>query len=88
MTEEEKKETAPNYAKIYLIKCQNLEKTINLQKNEIKKLSNELLQASKDKEELKIFIRNNSALKEEVQNLREELLNTRNESFELIKKKR
>ena len=42
-------ETAPNYAKIYLIKCQNLEKTINQQKNEIKKLSSDLLQANKEK---------------------------------------
>lgn len=80
-------ETATNYAKIYFIKCQNLERTINLQKNEIKKLSNNLLQANKDKEELKIFIRNNTALKEEVQNLKEELLNIRNENYEIIKKK-
>ena len=80
-------ETAPNYAKIYLIKCQNLEKTINQQKNEIKKLSSDLLQANKDKEDLKIFIRNNSALKEEVENLKAELLNTRNENNEIIKKK-
>ena len=81
-------ETAPNYAKIYLIKCQNLERTINLQKNEIKKLSSDLLQANKDKEDLKIFIRNNSALKEEVENLKAELLNTRNENNEIIKKKK
>ena len=88
MSEQEQKvETAPNYAKIYLIKCQNLERTINLQKNEIKKLSTDLLQANKDKEDLKVFIRNNSALKEEIQNLKEELLNTRNENYERIKKK-
>ena len=88
MTEKEKKiETSPNYAKIYLIKCQNLERTINLQKNEIKKLSTDLLQANKDKEDLKVFIRNNSALKEEIQNLKEELINTRNENYERIKKK-
>ena len=88
MSEQEQKvETAPNYAKIYLIKCQNLERTINLQKNELKKLSNELLQANKDKEDLKVFIRNNSALKEEVQYLKGELLNARNEKFEMIKKK-
>ena len=88
MSEQEQKvETAPNYAKIYLIKCQNLERTINLQKNEIKKLHTDLLQANKDKEDLKVFIRNNSALKEEIQNLKEELLNTRNENYERIKKK-
>ena len=88
MSEQEQKvETAPNYAKIYLIKCQNLERTINLQKNEIKKLSTDLLQANKDKEDLKVFIRNNSALKEEIKNLKEELLNTRNENYERIKKK-
>ena len=88
MSEQEKKEEiTPNYAKIYLIKCQNLERTINLQKNELKKLSNELLQANKDKEDLKVFIRNNSALKEEVQYLKGELLNARNEKFEMIKKK-
>ena len=88
MSEQEKKEEiTPNYAKIYLIKCQNLERTINLQKNEIKKLSTDLLQANKDKEDLKVFIRNNSALKEEIQNLKEELLNTRNENYERIKKK-
>ena len=88
MSEQEQKvEIAPNYAKIYLIKCQNLERTINLQKNEIKKLSTDLLQANKDKEDLKVFIRNNSALKEEIQNLKEELLNTRNENYERIKKK-
>ena len=55
--------------KIYQIKCQNLEKTINIQKLEIKKLSNELLQLNKDKEDLKVFIRNNSALKEEIKDL-------------------
>ena len=88
MSEQEQKvETAPNYAKIYLLKCQNLERTINLQKNEIKKLSTDLLQANKDKEDLKVFIRYNSALKEEIQNLKEELLNTRNENYERIKKK-
>ncbi len=88
MSEQEKQvETAPNYVKIYQIKCQNLEKTINIQKLEIKKLSNELLQLNKDKEDLKVFIRNNSALKEEVQYLKGELLNARNEQFEMIKKK-
>ena len=88
MSDKEKQvDTTPNYAKIYLIKCQNLERTINLQKSEIKKLSNELLQSNKDKEDLKVFIRNNAALKEEVQYLKEELLNARNEHFEMIKKK-
>ena len=88
MSDKEKQvDTTPNYAKIYLIKCQNLERTINLQKSEIKKLSNELLQSNKDKDDLKVFIRNNAALKEEVQYLKEELLNARNDHFEMIKKK-
>ena len=84
---EEKIETAPNYAKIYLVKCQNLERTINLQKKELKKLSVELLQANKDKEELKMIIHNNSILKDQVQNLQEELLSVRNENYDIIKKK-
>ena len=34
MSEPEKKiETSPNYAKIYLLKCQNLEKPVNLTTN-------------------------------------------------------
>ena len=84
---EEKKETTPNYAKIYLVKCLNLERTINLQKKELKKLSVELLQANKDKEELKMIIHNNAILKDQVQNLQEELLSVRNENYNIIKKK-
>ena len=88
MSEQEKNvETAPNYAKIYLIKCQNLEKTINSQKNEIKKLSGDLLQANKDKDDLKVFMKNNTTLKEEIQNIKEELMNVRNEYSEIIRKK-
>ena len=88
MSEPEKKiETSPNYAKIYLLKCQNLEKTINLQKKEIQKLNAELLKANKDKQELKMFIQTNSTLKDQVQNLKSELQNTREEYIEIIKKK-
>ena len=88
MSEPEKKiETSPNYAKIYLLKCQNLEKTINLQKKEIQKLNTELLKANKDKQELKMFIQTNSTLKDQVQNLKLELQNTREEYIEIIKKK-
>ena len=88
MSEPEKKiETSPNYAKIYLLKCQNLEKTINFQKKEIQKLNTELLKANKDKQELKMFIQTNSTLKDQVQNLKLELQNTREEYIEIIKKK-
>ena len=88
MSEQEKKiETIPNYAKIYHIKCQNLERTISSQRNEIKKLSADLLQAGKDKDELKIFVKNNTTLKEELQNLKEELMNVKNQYSEIIKKK-
>ena len=88
MSEPEKEiETSPNYAKIYLLKCQNLERTINLQKKEIQKLNTELLKANKDKQELKMFIQTNSTLKDQVQNLKSELQNTREEYIEIIKKK-
>ena len=84
---EQKIETSPNYAKIYLLKCQNLERTINLQKKEIQKLNTELLKANKDKQELKLFIQTNSTLKDQVQNLKSELKSTREEYIEIIKKK-
>ena len=84
---EEKIESSPNYAKKYLLKCQNLERTINLQKKEIQKLNTELLKAYKDKQELKMFIQTNSTLKDQVQNLKSELQNTREEYIEIIKKK-
>ena len=88
MSEPEKNvDTLPNYAKIYLLKCQNLETTINLQKKEIQNLSNELLQANKDKADLKMYIQTNSSLKAKTQNLQEEITSLKNEYTEIIKKK-
>ena len=76
-----------NSQSIFILKCQNLERTINLQKKEIQKLNTELLKAYKDKQELKMFIQTNSTLKDQVQNLKSELQNTREEYIEIIKKK-
>ena len=88
MTEKEKKiETSPNYAKIYLIKCQNLERTIKDQENEIKKLSLELIQAHKDKEDLKTVIRSNSACEDQLKNLEEEMKNVCKQYKDIIEKK-
>jgi hypothetical protein len=86
--EKEKKiETSPNYAKIYLIKCQNLERTIKKQENEIKKLSFELLQANKDKEDLKTVIRTKSSSEEQLKYLEEEMRKECKQYQEMIEKR-
>ena len=77
----------PQNIKSYIIRCKNLEKTITELKNIIKKLSERILELNKEKEDLKITIRNNSVVSEELLNLKEEIQNIRRQREEMVFKK-
>ena len=80
-------ENIPLDTKSYIIKCQNLEKTIKDLKQIIIKLSKQILEVNKEKEELKIIIHSNSVVAEELANLKEEIKNVRYQRDEIVQKK-
>ena len=70
-----------------LVKCSILEKTIKDLKQVIKNLSKRILEVNKEKDDLKMQIRQNAVITEELSNLKEELQNVRQQREEIIFKK-
>ena len=85
--EENKPEIIPPNAKFYIVKCKNLESTIKKLKLYIKKLSERLLEVTREREDLKIRLNNNAVISEEVLNLKDELQNVRKQREEIVLQK-
>ena len=85
----EKKEPdeIPQNAKFYIVKCKNLESTINKLKLYIKQLSKRIIEISREKEDLKVTINNNAVISEEIINLKDELKNVRKQREEIVLQK-
>ena len=82
-----KPEEIPQNAKFYIVKCKNLESTINKLKQHITQLSKRIIEISKEKEDLKVTISNNAVLSEEMANLKDELKNIRKQREEIVLQK-
>ena len=74
-------------AKFYIVKCKNLESTINKLKLYIKQLSKRIIEISREKEDLKVTINNNAVISEEIINLKDELKNVRKQREEIVLQK-
>ena len=85
--EENKPEIIPPNAKFYIVKCKNLESTINKLKLYIKQLSKRIIEISREKEDLKVTINNNAVISEEIINLKDELKNVRKQREEIVLQK-
>ena len=85
----EKKEPdeIPQNGKFYIVKCKNLESTINKLKLYIKQLSKRIIEISREKEDLKVTINNNAVISEEIINLKDELKNVRKQREEIVLQK-
>ena len=83
----QKPEEIPQNAKFYIVKCKNLESTINKLKQHITQLSKRIIEISKEKEDLKVTISNNAVLSEEMANLKDELKNIRKQREEIVLQK-
>ena len=84
---DEMSESIPQTAKSYIVKCKNLEKTIKELKQVIKFLSDKLIEVNKEKEDLKITLRNKEVVSEELLNIKEEIENVRKQREEIVLKK-
>ena len=85
--EEKKPDEVPQNAKFYIVKCKNLESTINKLKLYIKQLSKRIIEISTEKEDLKVTIHNNEVISEEIINLKDELKNVRKQREEIVLQK-
>ena len=85
----EKKEPdeIPQNAKFYIVKCKNLESTINKLNQHITQLSKRIIEISREKEDLKVTINNHAVISEEIINLKDELKNVRKQREEIVLEK-